>query len=183
MGKRLEIVYIHKDKLRKLPNNPRQEYDPDAVEKLKKLIKGHGFQNPLQVYKERGQYTILCGNHRFDAALELGYEEFPCIIYKGTKKKAIARCLSDNKSNQWTEWDIPGLKDIFADLDDGEFDMDLTGFDEDEIMGFFDNTPDEEPDDNESEDKFKVIIECETEEEQEKVYDFCLKKNYNCKKS
>lgn len=130
---RLEIVYLSADSLVKLPGNPRREKDPKALVKLARLITAHGFQNPLQVYAEDGKYTIIAGNHRFDAGLSLGMAEFPCLIYTGDRKAALARAVSDNKSNEWTEWDVPILKELLIDLDVGDFDTHLTGFDTHEI--------------------------------------------------
>jgi site-specific DNA-methyltransferase (adenine-specific) len=130
---KLEIVYISASNLVKLHGNPRRDKDPKAVERLAKLIKAHGFQNPLQVYAEKGKYTIIAGNHRFDAGLSLGMKEFPCLVYTGDRKAALARAISDNQSNEWTEFDIPLLKEILIELDTGDFDMYLTGFNSHEI--------------------------------------------------
>lgn len=129
----LAIVYIPAESLVKLPGNPRINKDPKAIERLAKLIKQHGFQNPLQTFKENGKHTIIAGNHRFDAGLSLGMTEFPCIVYEGTKKQALARAISDNKSNEWTDWDIPILKDLLINLDCGDIDMSITGFNSHEL--------------------------------------------------
>jgi hypothetical protein len=131
--KQLEIIYISINNLAKLPGNPRKDKDPKATEKLAKLIKKHGFQNPLQIYKENGKYTIIAGNHRFDAGCTLGMKEFPCLVYEGDKKSALARAVSDNRSNEWTDWDMPILKDLIINLDDGAFDMELLGFNSHEL--------------------------------------------------
>lgn len=137
--KKLEIKYIHKDKLCLLKGNPRKEINPDVKKKLAYLIKEHGFQNPLQVFKEKNdKYSILCGNHRFVAACELGITEYPCLEYKGNKRKALARAISDNRSSDWTEFDYPALKEIISEIDVGDFDIELTGFDDDELKGMFD---------------------------------------------
>ena len=131
---KLKIIYLHKDKLQKLEGNPRKLKDPEAIKKLTKLIKEHGFQNPLNVYLEKNKsYSIIAGNHRFEAGCGLGMEEFPCIVYEGDRNKALARCISDNKSSDWTEWDFPKLKDFVVELDSGDFDLELTGFDVDEL--------------------------------------------------
>lgn len=132
-AKRLEIIYLAAPELSKLPGNPRRDKDPKAIERLAKLITAHGFQNPLQVYREHGRYTIIAGNHRFDAGLSLGMTEFPCIVYEGDKKAALARAISDNKSNEWTEWDLPILKELFIELDTGDWDIHLTGFNSHEL--------------------------------------------------
>lgn len=130
---RLEIIYLSSSDLVKLPGNPRKDKDPKAIERLAKLIKAHGFQNPLNVYKENRKYLIIVGNHRFDAGLSLGMMEFPCIVYEGDKKAALARAISDNRSSEWTEWDTPILKELFIELDTGDFDIHLTGFNSHEL--------------------------------------------------
>ena len=147
MKKKLKILTVHKDNLFHLEGNPRQAVEKNASDKLRKLIKGHGFRGVLEVFKNSaGKYEILCGNHRFDAGVLEGLTEFPCQEFNGTRAAALARAVSDNKSNEWTAWTIPELKDIFTEIDDGSFDMDLTGFDVDEIAGFFDNELDINPD-------------------------------------
>ncbi len=183
--KKIEIVYINKKELREFNQNPRKIKDPDAIKKLRKLIKEHDFQNPLQIYKEKNdtQFSILCGNHRFRAGCLEGMDDFPCIVYEGSRKEAIARVISDNKSNEWTEYEFPILKDLLSDLDDGDFDMELTGFDDDEIKGVFDFGKEDEKDDEitDYETKYNVLIECNTEKEQEKAYKLVKEKGYECR--
>ena len=130
---KLEIIYLPVSALVKLKGNPRIDKDPKAIERLAKLIKAHSFQNPLQVYKENGKHTILAGNHRFDAGLSLGMTEFPCIVYEGNRKQALARAVSDNQSATWTDWNLPDLRDLLIDLDDGSLDMSITGFNSHEL--------------------------------------------------
>jgi len=140
MMAKLQLIYFNKSKLIKLEGNPRRIVDPEAKAKLQKLIKHHGFQNPLQVFKEaNGKFSILCGNHRYDAGIAMGMTDFPCIVYEGDRNQAIARAISDNKSSEWTDWDIPMLKDTLVELDDGEMDIGITGFEEQEVKGLFEN--------------------------------------------
>ena len=136
--KPLEIKYIDGSDLYVLEGNPRQS-STEAVNQLAALINKHGFQNPLQVYCEGPEkWTILCGNHRFAAGLKVGMKSFPCIEYRGSRNEAIGRAISDNKSNEWTKWDIPMLKDLLADVDDGQYPLGgLTGFADDEMGELF----------------------------------------------
>jgi hypothetical protein len=137
--KHLKIEYIKKEALHKLEGNPRKEVDPDWKERLQGLIKKHEFQNPLQVFKEKkGDYSILCGNHRFEAGCDLGMTEFPCIVYEGNRQDAYARAISDNKSNEWTAFEIPLLKDMWAEMDTGDMKAEDTGFTEDELSNLWD---------------------------------------------
>jgi DNA modification methylase len=134
MNSRLELIYIKSDKLKKLDNNPRVQIDDGATKKLRALIREHGFQNPLQVWRENGKYTILCGNHRYGAGMLEGMREFPCIEYKGTKQEAIARAISDNKSNEWTDWAGDELAMLLRELETADFSIpEFTGFDQGEI--------------------------------------------------
>lgn len=125
-----------------MEGNPRKIIKPEGLRILTGLIREHGFQNPLQVYREGPKgYTILCGNHRFKAGQAMGMSSFPCIEYKRTHKEAMARAVSDNKSAEITDWDIPLLKDLLTDLDDGDFDMELTGFTDDDLEDLFAEDP------------------------------------------
>lgn len=63
----------------------------------------------------------------------LGMKEYPCILFTGTRNEALARNIADNKSNEWTEWSYPELKDMITELDTGEFDIELTGFTNEEL--------------------------------------------------
>ncbi len=131
---KLEIIFLPVSSLVKLQGNPRIDKDPKAIERLAKLIKAHGFQNPLNVYKVNGKHEIIAGNHRFDAGLSLGMTEFPCIVYEGNRKQALARAISDNKSSEWTDWDLPILKDLLLELDCGIIgEIEMTGFNSGEL--------------------------------------------------
>lgn len=131
----LKIIYLEKDRLQHLKNNPRKAKDPKGHEKLKGLIREHGFRNPLEVYLEGdGMYSIIVGNHRFDAGCELGMTVFPCLEYRGTREQALARAISDNRSNEWTEWDIPELKGLMVDLNVVGLGPNLTGFEITELQ-------------------------------------------------
>ena len=134
---KLELVYLKTGELRMLNGNPRIEVDDKQHEKLMAAITAHGFQNPLQIWKGQQGWEILCGNHRFSAGVDVGMKSFPCIVYKGNKKMALARAVSDNKSSLWTDWDVPLLKDLIIELDDGQFDITATGFSKQELHGLF----------------------------------------------
>ena len=156
---KLEIIYLPAADLVKLKGNPRINKDPKAIERLAKLIKQHGFQNPLNIYKSNGKSEIIAGNHRFDAGLSLGMKEFPCIVYEGNRKQALARAVSDNQSNSWTDWDLPILKSLLIDLDDGSLDMSITGFNSHELeLMMTAIKPDEEVSSEQEVEKPNIII-------------------------
>lgn len=147
-SQKIEIIYLPRERLKHLDNNPRKKRDREAIRKLAALIREHGFQNPLQVYEEtQGDFMILCGNHRFDAGVLAGMKEFPCIVYRGDRKQAIARAISDNKSNEWTDWNEDNLKALLLKIDEkAEADaLAGTGFAEKEIQDLFREIEEEKP--------------------------------------
>ena len=54
-------------------------------------------------------------------------------------KKEIAANIAANKHSG--EWDIPVLKDLLAEIDDGALDMELTGFEQIELDDLFGRDP------------------------------------------
>lgn len=182
-AKQLEIIYLPIADLVKLPSNPRRDVDPKAIERLAKLIKAHGFQNPLQVFRENGKHTIIAGNHRFDAGLSLGMKEFPCIVYEGDKKAALARAISDNKSNEWTDWDLPILKELFIEIDTGDFDIHLTGFNSHELELMMTATFQEGEEKKLPKEIFEVVVICESESAMSAAYEKLQSEGYQCRLS
>lgn len=104
----MEIVNIPTNQLKHLDHNARKLKHSQGIDKLAEQIRIHRFQNPLNVWEDPvdGKYAIIAGNHRFKAGTQIGMREFPCIIYEGSREKAYARSISDNKTNEFTTWDL-----------------------------------------------------------------------------
>ena len=117
------------EKLKNWEHNPRK--NDDAVEKLSKLIKEHGFINPVIVDENN---IIRAGHTRVKAALKLGLKEIPVLKYNfKDEAHAIAYAIADNKSNEWAEWDFKQLKELISELDNFDFDLEMTGFSSEEM--------------------------------------------------
>lgn len=59
---------------------PRKEFDPEALEALASSIKEHGVLQPLVVVKEEGKYKIVAGERRWRASKLAGLKEVPAIV-------------------------------------------------------------------------------------------------------
>jgi ParB-like chromosome segregation protein Spo0J len=109
--------------------NPRK--NDEAVKKLIPLLKEHGFINPVIIDQDG---ILRAGHTRIKAATELGMETVPALIVNfKDKEHAIAYGISDNKSNEWAEWDFKELKELISELDNYDFDLEMTGFSLDEM--------------------------------------------------
>ena len=125
----MEIKKVKISGLKPHPKNPRVHPD-SAIEKLERSIKEFGWTNPILVSKDG---YILAGHARLKAAEKAGIEEVPVIYLPLEGAKAEAYLIADNRLQDETDWDHEKLKDLLQDLDTGELDLEITGFDMGEI--------------------------------------------------
>lgn len=126
----MKIINININELIPYINNART-HDDAQVAQIAASIREFGFTNPVLIDGENG---IIAGHGRVMAARKLGLDEVPCIELSHlseTQKRAYI--IADNKIALNSDWDNELLSLELTELDKLEFDIDLTGFDEDEI--------------------------------------------------
>src|SRR5678816_1347885 len=102
-----------------------------AVAKVAASIKEFGWRQPIVVDKEG---VIVAGHTRLLAARRLGLETVPVHVAANlTPAQIKAYRLMDNRSHEEAEWDMELLPLELEDLKTLEFDLGLTGFDDDEL--------------------------------------------------
>jgi DNA modification methylase len=117
--------------------NPRK--NDHAVDKVAAAIREFGFRVPI-VAKSDG--LVVDGHLRLKAAKKLGLAEVPVILADDmTDAQIKAFRLSVNKVAELAEWDNELLGLEIMDLKDMGFDIDLIGFDADEINALFPEEP------------------------------------------
>jgi site-specific DNA-methyltransferase (adenine-specific) len=124
----LETIQI--DALIPYARNSRTHSD-GQVAQIASSIKEFGFTNPVLI---DGGGGIIAGHGRVLAARKLGMSEVPCIrLDHLTEAQKRAYVIADNRLALNSGWDTEMLKVEFADLQELGFDLELTGFDLDEI--------------------------------------------------
>ncbi|MBD5636632.1 MAG: ParB/RepB/Spo0J family partition protein [Clostridia bacterium] len=78
------------------PDQPRKEFDGDALFDLMKSIKEHGIINPIVVSPRDGQYMIIAGERRYRAAQMAGLEKVPVIVKDYSEKEIQEISLIEN---------------------------------------------------------------------------------------
>jgi len=110
--------------------NPRN-IGSDAVDKLAAMIHEFGFRVPI-VAKSDG--LVVDGHLRLQAAKKLGLETVPCLSADDmTDAQIKAFRIAVNKAAEFASWDEDALAAEIEELGEMDFEMELTGFDEDEL--------------------------------------------------
>jgi hypothetical protein len=135
MGKHTtEMKMVETSKLIPYVNNART-HSQEQVNKLRGSLREFGFINPVIIDSD---FNVIAGHGRLMAAKEEGIEEVPCVLVDYlTEAQKKAYILADNRYAQDAGWDEEMLKLEIEALEGMDFDVSLTGFNEDEIADLF----------------------------------------------
>ncbi len=154
----MKIESLAVDKINPAIYNPRKDLKPGDPEydKLKKSILEFDMVEPLVWNKKTG--NLVGGHQRLKILKELGIKNVEVSVVNLSEVKEKALNLALNKISG--EWDYPKLKDLLEELDTGDFDIEITGFDPSEIEDLMTqfHTPEEGlTDDDEIPEKVETI--------------------------
>lgn len=129
----LHIEYKQTSDLTPYARNSRT-HDEDQVAQLVASIQEFGFTNPVLL---DGSNTILAGHGRIMAAEILGLETVPTIqLSHLNETQKAAYVIADNKLALNAKWDNEMLGLELKSLAEAGYDLDLIGFDADELEAF-----------------------------------------------
>jgi ParB-like chromosome segregation protein Spo0J len=127
----VEIRVIPITQIKPAKYNPRKDLHPGDPEyqKIKQSIKEFGLVEPL-IWNERTG-NLVGGHQRLKVLIEQGVNEVECSVVDLDDKAEKALNVAVNKIGG--EWDIPKLAELINDIDGDGFDVQITGFDQNEI--------------------------------------------------
>ena len=131
--------FVSVNELKPHPKNPRS--NDEAVQSIANSINRFGFTSPIIANSDG---TILCGHTRFKASRKLGLETVPVIYVDLTPTDAELLMIADNKLGEKAEWDTDKLSSLLIDLRDQGEDLDILGFEDDELNDLLDTLTDAE---------------------------------------
>ncbi len=89
--------YVNIELLKPNPQQPRTEFDEDALLELSESIKEHGvIQAVLVEEAENGEYYIIAGERRTRASKLAGLKEIPVRVQKFSEQKKLEVALIEN---------------------------------------------------------------------------------------
>lgn len=130
----MQIVYKKVNDLIPYINNSRT-HSEEQVNQIVASINEFGFTNPLLIDEKD---NIIAGHGRLLASKKLKMEEVPCIVLSGlTEAQKKAYVIADNKMALNAGWDDELLKIELENLKELDFNLELTGFNVDELDDIF----------------------------------------------
>ena len=96
------------------PRNPRH-ITPAAVNAVAESLKAFGWQQPIVIDPRK---VIVAGHTRRQAALQLGWTHAPTVTIPAKHAKAYR--LADNRSGEFSTWDLDVLPGELAALPSGQ---------------------------------------------------------------
>ena len=153
----MQLTYINTRELVPYAKNSRT-HSAEQVAQIAASIEEFGFVNPVLI---DGKSGIIAGHGRVMAAQKLKLATVPCIILDHlTETQKRAYVIADNKLALNAGWDHAMLSAELAELREIDFDLDLLGFDGDEIESILNPVEPEQSEPSEQESEKKEPIEC-----------------------
>ncbi|MBQ3353340.1 ParB/RepB/Spo0J family partition protein [Candidatus Saccharibacteria bacterium] len=93
--KKIKISEIVRDE-----DQPRREFDQEALEALAASIKEHGVLQPIVVTKEDGKYKIVAGERRWRASKIAGLDVIPAIVRTLDSQNRLELSIIENAQRE-----------------------------------------------------------------------------------
>lgn len=134
------------------PRNP-NTHPKEQIEMLAKIIKATGWRANITISRLSGY--VVKGHGRLAAAIKAGMEKVPVEYQEyASEAEEWADLTADNRLAELADMNTTMLADLLAEIDTGEFPLELTGYTEEDldgIIGAIAGEGDSEPNDQDNE--------------------------------
>lgn len=133
MENKLKVEYVDIDTIKPYKNNAKL-HPKEQIEQIKKSIENFGMNDPIGIWNNE----IVEGHGRILACKELGYKQIPVIkLDHLTDEERKSYIIAHNKLTMNSDFDIDILKIELENLKELDFNLELTGFNVDELDNIF----------------------------------------------
>lgn len=159
------------------PQNPNQ-HPPNQIKALARVIAGTGWRQPITVSLRSG--FIIKGHGRLEAAQEMESSAVPvCFQHYDSAESEFADLIADNRLAEIADMDRAALRDLLESLDDGNFDMSLTGYDAESLEDFMTPEQPPEPGAGGGAESFQLVIDFESQFDQREALERLRAEGFN----
>jgi ParB family chromosome partitioning protein len=98
MGSGPVLIEIDPSRVRPNPEQPRRDFDPEALNALAASIRLHGLLHPIVIEPDVDGYRLVAGERRLRAARQAGVGQIPAILRPTSEsgRHALEMALSEN---------------------------------------------------------------------------------------
>lgn len=142
----MKLTSIPIGKIKVAPYNPRRDLQPNDREyqALRRSLQEFGAVEPLVVNKRTGH--LVGGHQRLQVMKDLGHKEVPVVEVDLDARREKALNVALNKITG--KWDKKKLREVLVDIDSGDLDLEMTGFDSAELQDLVDELDAQDPGDD-----------------------------------
>jgi ParB family chromosome partitioning protein len=90
------LLEIAVEQIRPNPRQPRDHFDPAAIESIAASLKQHGVLQPLVVRSVGDGYELIAGERRWRAAQQAGLERVPVVVRDVSARESLELALIEN---------------------------------------------------------------------------------------
>ncbi len=90
------MVDVPLDQISPNPNQPRKDFDSNALSELSASIRASGVIQPIIVRRDGTGYQLIAGERRWRAARQAGLDRIPAIVREATDAQSLELALVEN---------------------------------------------------------------------------------------
>ncbi len=93
-----DLTLLSVDQIEPNPQQPRTNFDEELLNDLAASIEAHGVIQPLIVMrsKKNGNFTLIAGERRLQAAKLAGLESVPVVLREASRQELLEIALIEN---------------------------------------------------------------------------------------
>ena len=95
-----KLIDIKIEEIIRDEDQPRKDFDAEALESLAKSIQQHGVLSPIVVMKMDGKYQIVAGERRYRAAKIAGLKKIPAIVRSLDAQNKLELSIIENAQRE-----------------------------------------------------------------------------------
>jgi ParB family chromosome partitioning protein len=99
-AKKDEVAYVAPERVKPSALQPREEFEPQALEELAQSIREKGVIQPLLVRRRGDDYELIAGERRLRAGILAGLKEVPVIVRDVQDRDSLEMALIENIQRQ-----------------------------------------------------------------------------------
>ncbi len=110
MEKINDVIFVNVNAIKKNPNQPRKNFDEEAIDDLAKSIEKVGVIQPINLRKVNNHFELIAGERRLLATIRAGFDKIPAVAIEVTDHQSAVLALVENVQRE----DLDFIEEAYA---------------------------------------------------------------------